>query len=66
MHGKEAQSTPICSSPTCCSNLPELAKQITKAWKKLGKDKALLFALTDSMPSRVEAVIQASGDVTKY
>ena len=50
----------------CCSNLTELAKQIAKAWKKLGKDKALLSALTDSMPRRVEAVIQASGDVTKY
>ena len=51
--------------PTC-SNLSELAKQITKAWKKLGKDRALLSALTDSMPRRVEAVIQANGDVTNY
>ena len=51
--------------PTC-SNLTQLAKQITKAWKKLGKDTALLTSLTDSMPRRVEAVIQADGDVTKY
>ena len=55
----------IAAMPTC-SNLSELAKQIAKAWKKLGKDKALLSALTDSMPRRIEAVIQASGDVTKY
>ena len=51
--------------PTC-SNLDQLAKQISKAWKKLAKDTAFLDSLTDSMPRRVEAVIQANGDVTKY
>ena len=55
----------IRNMPTC-SNLTELAKTITKAWKQLAKDTAFLNALTDSMPRRVEAVIQANGDVTKY
>ena len=49
--------------PTC-SNLTELAQTITKAWKQLAKDTAFLNSLTDSMPRRVEAVIQANGDVT--
>ena len=48
----------IRNMPTC-SNLTELAKTITKAWKQLTKDTALLNSLTDSMPRRVEAVIQA-------
>ena len=55
----------IRNMPTC-SNLSELAKTITKAWKQLAKDTAFLDSLTDSMPRRVEAVIQADGDVTKY
>ena len=55
----------IATMPTC-TNLDQLAKQIKRAWAKLGKDKRLLSALTDSMPRRVEAVIQANGDVTKY
>ena len=55
----------IRNMPTC-SNLDQLAKQISKAWKKLAKDTAFLNSLTDSMPRRVEAVIQANGDVTKY
>ena len=55
----------IRNMPTC-SNLTELAKTITKAWKQLAKDTAFLNSLTDSMPRRVEAVIQADGDVTKH
>ena len=51
--------------PTC-SNLDQLKKQITKAWKKLGKDREYLTALTDSMPRRIEALLEAEGDVTKY
>ena len=54
----------IRNMPTC-SNLTELAKTITKARKQLAKDMAFLNSLTDSMPRRVEAVIQANGDVTK-
>ena len=49
-----------------CSNLDELVKQIKEAWGVLGRDKKLLSTLTDSMPRRVRAVIEASGDVTKY
>ena len=48
------------------SNLDELADKIRKAWKNLAKDKKLLSNLTDSMPARIEAVIAAKGDVTKY
>ena len=48
------------------SNLDQLAKQIKKAWAKLGRDTRLLSALADRMPRRVEAVIQANGDVTTY
>ena len=51
----------IRNMPTC-SNLTELAKTITKAWKQLAKATAFLNALTEA----VEAVIQANGDVTKY
>lgn len=51
--------------PTC-SNLDQLTDQIKLAWKRLGRDKELLSALTDSMPKRVKAVVQANGDVTKY
>ena len=56
----------IISKMPTCSNLNQLAKQITKAWKKLGRDREYLTSLTDSMPRRVEAVIEANGDVTKY
>ena len=48
------------------SNLDELADKIRKAWKNLAKDKRLLSNLTNSMPARIEAVIAAKGDVTKY
>ena len=55
----------LAEMPTC-SNLGQLAKQISKAWKKLGKDRKYLTALTDSMPRRIQAIIDANGDVTKY
>ena len=56
----------IIGNMPACSNLNELTKTITKAWKKLGRDKAFLTSLTDSMPRRVEAVIEAAGEATKY
>ena len=49
-----------------CSNLEELTKQIKKAWVELGKNKEFLCNLSDSMPARIQAVIEANGDVTKY
>ena len=56
----------IIGTMPACSNLNQLIKQIKKAWKILGKDKPFLTALTDSMPRRIAAVIEANGDVTKY
>ena len=55
----------LAEMPTC-SNLGQLSKQITKAWRKLARDRQYLTSLTDSMPSRIAAVIEANGDVTKY
>ncbi len=52
----------IIADMPACSNLDKLIKTIAKAWKKLAKDTAYLTALTDSMPSRLEA----NGEVTKY
>ena len=49
-----------------CSNLDQLAKTISKAWKKLSKDRAYLTKLTDSMPRRIAAVLESGGEVTKY
>ena len=40
--------------------------EISRAWKILGRKKEFLAALTYSMPSRVQAVVDAEGDVTKY
>ena len=48
------------------TNLTDLAKKISRAWKILGRKKEFLAALTYSMPSRVQAVVDAEGDVTKY
>ena len=56
----------IIANMPACSNLDDLIKTIAKAWKKLAKDTAYLTALTDSMPQRVAAVIEADGEVTKY
>ena len=56
----------IIATYPAASNLDELAKNIKKAWKELGKDTEYLKALTQSMPSRIAAVIEANGDITKY
>ena len=48
------------------SNLDELTKNIKRGWRELGRDTAYLQKLTDSMSNRVEAIIAADGDVTKY
>ena len=47
-------------------NLDELTNKIKKAWKNLGKNKRLLSNLTYSMTSRINEVIAANGDVTRY
>ena len=44
----------------------DLAKKIARSWKILGRRTEDLYALTYSMPGRVEAVVEAEGDVTKY
>ena len=51
-----------CDAP---SNLNELAKNIRRGWKKLGRDTEYLAKLTYSMQIRIEVVIVASDDVTK-
>ena len=48
------------------SNLNELAKNIKRGWRELGRDSNYLAKLTYSMQNRVEAVIKASGDCSKY
>ena len=48
------------------SNLDELARNIKRGWKELARDTTYLQKLTDSMVDRVEAIIAADGDVTKY
>ena len=48
------------------SNLDELRRNISKAWKQLGRDTQYLTSLTNSMNNRIAEVIAASGDVTKY
>ena len=48
------------------SNLDDLTNKIKKAWKNLAKDRQLLRNLTYSMPARIEEVIAANGDVTRY
>ncbi len=47
-------------------NMDEFIKNIKIAWKKLEKDTDYLDKLTHSMPKRVQAVIEARGDITKY
>ena len=44
------------------SNLDELANKIRKVWKNLAKNKTFLA----NLQNRIEAVIAAKGDVTKY
>ena len=47
-------------------NMDEFIKNIKFSWKKLEKDTDYLNKLTHSMPKRVQAVIEARGDITKY
>ena len=47
-------------------NMDEFIKNIKISWKKLEKDTDYLDKLTHSMPKRVQAVIEARGDITKY
>ena len=54
----------IIATYPAATNLEELATTIKKAWRKLAKDMDYLKALTNSMSSRVNAVIEA--EVTKY
>ena len=56
----------IIATYPAASNLAELAKNIKKAWRVLAKDTDYLQSLTNSMSSRIVAVIEAGGDVTKY
>ena len=48
------------------TNLNDIAKKTSRARKILGRKKGFLSAPTYPMPSRVEAVVVAAGDVTKY
>lgn len=50
--------------PVKPKNTTELQHAIYDEWKKLEPD--LLLKLTDSMPSRIQAVIEANGYATKY
>ena len=56
----------IIANYPAATSLEELAKNIKKAWKVLAKDTEYLKTLTNSMASRIAAVIEAGGDVTKY
>ena len=47
-------------------NLDELARNIKRGWRELGRDTTYLAKLTYSMQNRIDAVIEASGDSTKY
>ena len=48
------------------TNLSDIAKRTSRTRKILGRKKKFLPAPTYPMPSRVEAVVVAEGDVTKY
>ena len=62
----ERELKQIIAGREAATNLNDLAKKISCAWKILGRKKEFLAALTYSMPSRVQAVVDAEGDVTKY
>ena len=55
----------IIAGMEAATNLNDLAKKISRAWKILGRKKEFLAALIYSMPSRVQAVVDAEDDVTK-
>ena len=48
------------------TNLNDLAKKISRTRKILGRKKEFLPALTYSMPSHMESVVDAEGDITKF
>ena len=48
------------------SNLKELDKNIRRGWKELSRETEYLRNLTNPMPRRIEALLSAEGDVTKY
>ena len=48
------------------TNLNDIAKKTSRARKIFGRKEEFLSAPTYPMPSRVEAVVVAKGDVTKY
>ena len=56
----------IIAGMEAATNLDDLAKKIACAWKILGRRTEYLYTLTYSMPGRVEAVVEAEGDVTMY
>ena len=45
-----------------CENLTQLKREITRVWREIDSDKALLGKLMKSIPKRCKAVIQARGD----
>ena len=56
----------IIAGMEAATSLSDLAKKISRAWKIPGRKKEFLAALTYYMPSRVQADVNAKGDVTKY
>ena len=56
----------IIAGMEAATNLDDLAKKIACTWKILGRRTEYLYVLTYSMPSRVEPVVEAEGDVTKH
>ena len=56
----------IIAGMKAAKNLNNLAKKISCTWKILDWKKEFLSALTYSMPCRVEAVVNAEGDVSNY
>ena len=51
--------------PTATSR-EQLKTRITEAWANLGKRTDVIKALCDSMPRRIEALVEAKGGNTKY
>ena len=48
------------------TNLNNFTKNISRARNIFGRKNEFLSALTYSMPSHVEAVLDAEGDISKY
>lgn len=49
-----------------CNRREELFEVLRNAWRELGNDRELLKNLSRSMPRRIEAVLKAKGQPTKY